>query len=216
MQAAHALGEQCWQDGHCQGLAAAPVPELPQPGQRVLGHVAVDVVALGQVLREERKKERKEKGRCGEGGAGQQSGSRPSHKSITTCAIAFAFRPRPPPTWNSQRPLTSQVMQSAGWLALSRDSTPRMLSFTLSVSVCTWRPSHTGVAQAGLSWPPAPVSTRHNRQVPGVVGRRGWVHSVGICREGRRLAEGLGLKLPQRRPASAAAAAAAADSSGGQ
>ena len=39
-------------------------------------------------------------------------------------------------------------------------------------------PSHTGVAQAGLRPPPA--SHRHRRQVPGVVGKRGWVHSVGI------------------------------------
>lgn len=39
--------------------------------------------------------------------------------------------------------------------------------------------SHTGVAQAGLR--PPPTSTRHSRQVPGVVGRRGWVQRVGTC-----------------------------------
>lgn len=37
-----------------------------------------------------------------------------------------------------------------------------------------------------LSWPP-PTSTRQMRQVPGVVGRRGWVHSVGTWgHSGRR------------------------------
>lgn len=61
---------------------------------------------------------------------------------------------------------------------MSRASTPRTLSLTRCESVVTSRPLHTGVAHAGFSPPPA--STRHSRQVPGVVGRRGCVHSVGI------------------------------------
>lgn len=111
------------------------------------------------------------------------------HTTCPACRSTPAPQPSPslhphptPLTWNSQRPLTSQVMQSAGWLALSRDSTPRMLSLTRGVSVRTSTPSHTGVAHAGFSPPPA--STRHSRQVPGVVGRRGCVHSVGIWGRG--------------------------------
>ena len=47
--------------------AAGFAPELPQPGQRVLGHVAVHIVALGQVLGTAQTGERR-----GKWGAGQQ------------------------------------------------------------------------------------------------------------------------------------------------
>jgi hypothetical protein len=50
MQAAHASGSAGGTGSTTGWRWQQRVPELPQPGQRVLGHVAVHIVALGQVL----------------------------------------------------------------------------------------------------------------------------------------------------------------------
>eukprot|EP00878_Enallax_costatus_P007246 GHUV01007592.1.p2 GENE.GHUV01007592.1~~GHUV01007592.1.p2 ORF type:complete len:154 (-),score=10.88 GHUV01007592.1:370-831(-) len=80
-------------------------------------------------------------------------------------------------SWNSHLPLTSQLIQSSGWLARNSASVPVMTCRTSSVSVLMTAPSYAGVQHAGFMRPS--TSTIHTLHAPGVFGSLGCLHSTG-------------------------------------